>query len=165
MWKPVPGRPVGISWFLSEYHGMATVRHGGSDDGFLTDIVMIPEKKLAVVAMTNNEWIGVRGLTTAALDVASGFELKPLEPKRSAADAVITTYRAHGIDAALDTYKDLKKTKPSAYDFSEKQLNDVGQYLLREGHPKEAVRVYQLNLEIYPSSIAAQEGLREASKN
>jgi CubicO group peptidase (beta-lactamase class C family) len=163
MWKPVPGRPVGISWFVGEYRNMVRISHGGSDDGFLTNITMIPEKKLAVIAMTNCQWIGVGGaLTTAALDVASGFEPKPLDQKRSVAQAVVTTYQAKGIDAALETYKSLKKTKSDAYDFSEKQLNDAGRYLLKEGHPKDAVRVYQLNLEAYPSSTDAQAGIKEA---
>jgi CubicO group peptidase (beta-lactamase class C family) len=165
MWKPVPGRPVGISWFLNEYRNMPRVSHGGSDEGFLTNIALIPEKQLAVVAMTNCQWISVGALTTAALDVASGVEPKPFDQKRSAADVVTTVYRAHGVEAVIEAYKSLKKTKPGAYDFSEKQLNDFGQYLLRKAHPKDAARVFQLNLDLFPSSTTAQEGLREALKN
>jgi hypothetical protein len=162
MWKPVPGRPVGISWFISEYHQMTRIGHGGSDTGFLTNIVMIPEKKAAAIAMTNCDWMGVGALTNAALDIALGFEPKPLDQKRSMANAVVEAYRKGGIDGALTQYKTLKQLKPGAYDLSEKQLNDVGKHMLREDHPADAVRVFQLNLEIYPASAAAQEGLREA---
>ncbi len=83
MWKPADStgaapadsrRPTGISWFLSEYRGHATVGHGGGDTGYLTDLVMFPEKKIAVAWMTNCDWIDRRLLTRFAMDVALGLE-------------------------------------------------------------------------------------------
>jgi CubicO group peptidase (beta-lactamase class C family) len=69
---------VGISWFLGEYRGHKTVRHGGSDTGYLTDLEMIPDKKIAVIWMMNCSCGPVgKDLTAAALDVALGLKPKP----------------------------------------------------------------------------------------
>jgi len=81
MWKPTrkldDGDSVGISWFLGEYRGHKTVSHSGGDTGYSTYLIMLPEKKLAVVLMANCDWLGAgrAQIAHAALDVALG--LKP----------------------------------------------------------------------------------------
>lgn len=91
MWKPAraigpPGgttrNAVGISWFLSEHRGHASVGHGGGDTGYRTDIAMLPERKIAVVWMTNCDWGGNRAITSAALDVALGLKPAAIVMKR-----------------------------------------------------------------------------------
>jgi len=56
MWKPAEeigeaagGTPVtseGTSWFLGEYRGNFLVTHSGGDIGFITDLAMLPDKRL-----------------------------------------------------------------------------------------------------------------------
>ena len=43
----------GFGWELGEFHGMKTVRHGGSTIGFRTHILRIPEKKFTVIVLAN----------------------------------------------------------------------------------------------------------------
>jgi CubicO group peptidase (beta-lactamase class C family) len=84
MWKPAhklsDSDGVGISWFLGEYRGQATVSHGGGDPGYATFLVLLPEKKIAVVLMANCDWLGKgRGqIANAALDVALGLKPQPI---------------------------------------------------------------------------------------
>jgi CubicO group peptidase (beta-lactamase class C family) len=84
MWKPAhklsDSDGVGISWFLGEYRGQATVSHGGGDPGYATFLVLLPEKKIAVVLMANCDWLGKgRGqIADAALDVALGLKPQPI---------------------------------------------------------------------------------------
>ena len=84
MWKPAhnvsEGRAVGISWFLGEYRGLATVSHGGGDPGYATFLVLLPEKKIAVVLMANCDWLskGRGQIANAALDVALGLKPQPI---------------------------------------------------------------------------------------
>jgi CubicO group peptidase (beta-lactamase class C family) len=84
MWKPAQklsdSDAVGISWFLGEYRGQATVWHGGGDPGYATFLVLLPEKKIAVVLMANCDWLGKgRGqIANAALDVALGLKPEPI---------------------------------------------------------------------------------------
>lgn len=84
MWKPAhklrDSDGVGISWFLGEYRGQATVSHGGGDTGYATFLVLLLEKKIAVVFMANCDWAGKgRGqIAHAALDVALGLKPQPI---------------------------------------------------------------------------------------
>lgn len=176
MWKPAEevgeqatGTNVtteGISWFLGKYRGNAMVTHSGGDIGFITDLAMLPERKIAVVWMVNCDWIDdgpINGpITYAALDVALGMKPEPIVLKRSLARAMYFTFRRNGIDAALNEYQVLRKRHPDLYDFGEKQLNELGGRLLEEGDTKEAIRVLQLNVEMYSSSASAYDCLGEA---
>lgn len=91
MWKPAgdfqlsPTSPAtavaapGISWRVGEYRGHALVWHNGSDTGFRTGLAMLPEKRIAVVWMTNANWLrGGDEITRVALDTALGLEPQPI---------------------------------------------------------------------------------------
>ena len=43
----------GLGWFLSDYRGKKLVEHGGSIDGMRGCVAMIPEEKLGVVVLAN----------------------------------------------------------------------------------------------------------------
>lgn len=49
----------GLGWTLQDYRGRKLIRHGGSLDGMRTQVGMLPEEGLGVVAITNlnNSWI------------------------------------------------------------------------------------------------------------
>ena len=89
IWKPAhklsDGRAVGISWFLGEYRGQATVSHSGGDTGYATFLMLLPDKKMAVFLMANCDWLGdARAqIAHAALDVALGLKPEPIVIKRS----------------------------------------------------------------------------------
>ena len=58
MWTPAEATQearVGISWFLRSYKGQQIVMHGGSDDGFLTTVVLLPARKAGVVVLVNSD--------------------------------------------------------------------------------------------------------------
>jgi CubicO group peptidase (beta-lactamase class C family) len=123
MWKPsgeFGGKPspAGISWFPGEFRGDRMICHNGGDTGFLTGLAMLPEKKIAVVWMTNAEWLpGVEDVTHAALDVALGLKPQPIIGKRSVGQAMFVADGNGGIDAAIKQYEVLKKVRPDAYNF------------------------------------------------
>ena len=168
MWKPAAefgGKPspAGISWFLDEYRGNRMISHDGGDTGFLTGLAMLPEKKIAVVWMTNAEWLpGTGALTRAALDTALGLEPQPLNSKRPVSEAMFSAYGSGGIDAAIQRYESLKKLRPVVYNFGVGQLNMFGRYLVRKGQVKEAIRIFQLNAEAFPASANTFDLLGDA---
>ena len=47
------GQAVGIGWFLREIDGVQTICHNGSANGQFADLVLVPEKNFAVVALSN----------------------------------------------------------------------------------------------------------------
>ncbi|HKE29353.1 MAG TPA: serine hydrolase domain-containing protein [Bryobacteraceae bacterium] len=75
MWKPAAELAsqvhVGISWFLRDLRGTKAVFHSGGDDGFLTLLILFPEKKTAVVWMVNcDNSAGLSGIHDAAVAAA-----------------------------------------------------------------------------------------------
>jgi CubicO group peptidase (beta-lactamase class C family) len=47
-------RAYGLGWSLSDYHGHKFVGHGGGYDGMYSQVLMVPEKRLGVVVLTNS---------------------------------------------------------------------------------------------------------------
>lgn len=132
----------GISWYLGTYRGHFFVTHSGGDTGFITDLAMLPDEKIAVVWMVNCDWIDAGPLngpiTYAALDVALGLKPAPITLKRSLSRTLYATFEQDGIGAALREYHILRTRYPDLYDFSDAQLDELGARLRQEGHPKEA---------------------------
>ncbi len=164
MWKPASAQfqQIGISWFLQKYKDHSIVTHSGGDLGFLSNLVLIPDRSIAVVMMTNFDRAPMRQLTNVALDVALGLEPDASAVKPSVARVFYKTMVAQGIDAAVQKYYDLKKNQGDAYNFQEPVLNELGYNLMNQGKVKEAIRVFQLNVEAYPSSSNVYDSLGEA---
>jgi CubicO group peptidase (beta-lactamase class C family) len=162
------GTSVGLGWFLKSYRGNLVITHSGGDTGFLSDLAMVPERGIAVLWMSNCDWIDSGPLngpiTYAALDVASGVRPQPIRVMRNLAKTLHQTFRAEGIDAALRQYETLKTLKPDSFEFGEAQLGAFGSRLLSEGHTKDAIRVLQLNVRTNPSSADAYNRLAKANE-
>lgn len=47
------GDAFGLGWFLRDVDGVRTVGHGGSGNGQFADLLLVPERGFAVVAMSN----------------------------------------------------------------------------------------------------------------
>jgi CubicO group peptidase (beta-lactamase class C family) len=47
------GDAIGIAWFLGEVDGVRTAGHGGSANGQFADLLNVPERDFAVVALSN----------------------------------------------------------------------------------------------------------------
>jgi len=68
---------VGLSWFINEVSGEQIVLHGGAEDGFLTNIVLLPARKLGVIYMTNCDYARMKDILLTVLSVvAPGFTAK-----------------------------------------------------------------------------------------
>jgi CubicO group peptidase (beta-lactamase class C family) len=171
MWKPAHrlGGPaedasaVGISWWLGVYRGTRTIGHQGGDTGYRTDLILLPDKRIAVVWMQNADWAGNDDtLTHAALDVALGVTPAPIRTRRSI-ESTLPTYQRSGIEAALKQYRMLRQSpRAELYAFDEGGLNAFGQYLIRQGKLQDAIRAFEVNAEMYPASAKAADALANA---
>jgi Flp pilus assembly protein TadD len=52
--------------------------------------------------------------------------------------------------------------RPDLYNFGVGQLNSLGRYLVGKGRLKEAIRLFQLNAGVYPTSANTFDALGEA---
>ena len=82
--------------------------------------------------------------------------------RRSVAETLSATINSSGIDHAVEQYRDLKASNDATYNFDEEQLNGLGYRLLRANKCSEAIRIFRLNVEIYPQSGNVYDSLAEA---
>ena len=92
--------------------------------------------------------------------VKAGFD-----PRKSIAETLSATIASSGLDAAVKQYHDLKAAAPGTYNFDEGQLNGLGYRLIRANKFTEAIRILQLNVEVYPQSSNVYDSLGEAYMN
>jgi len=84
-----------------------------------------------------------------------------MDPRKSIAQTLSVTIASSGIDAAAKQYSDLKAAAPGIYNFDENELNSLGYQLIRTNKFKEAVRIFQLNVEAFPKSANTYDSLAE----
>jgi hypothetical protein len=84
------------------------------------------------------------------------------DPRKSIAETLSVTITSSGVDSAVKQYQDLKDAQPTVYNFDENQLNTLGYELIRAKKFKEAVRIFQLNVEVFPQSSNTYDSLGEA---
>ncbi|KZN66466.1 hypothetical protein N473_08730 [Pseudoalteromonas luteoviolacea CPMOR-1] len=83
MWKPVTLQKVsyidqkyaqthfqayGLGWRLKDFHGHLHASHGGAVQGMTSHIAFLPEKDIAVIALTNQWSRAAQGLTATILE-------------------------------------------------------------------------------------------------
>ena len=83
------------------------------------------------------------------------------DPRQSISMALSATITSSGIDQAVRQYQDMKASYPATYNFDEDELNTLGYQLLRNNKFKEAIRIFQLNVDAYPQSANAYDSLGE----
>jgi hypothetical protein len=82
--------------------------------------------------------------------------------RKSIIDVLSATIASKGVDEAARQYRAFKAAGPVTYDLDEDQLNTLGYQLIRAKKFKEAIRIFQLNVEAYPKSGNTYDSLGEA---
>jgi outer membrane protein assembly factor BamD (BamD/ComL family) len=113
----------------------------------------------------------VLALATAAGSFAVGAAVwapqvkAAFDPRQSIAKTLSGTIESGDIDGAVKQYQSLKaatSATSATYNFDEDELNSLGYQLLRAKKFKEAIRIFQLNIEAYPKSANTYDSLGEA---
>ncbi len=62
----------------------------------------------------------------------------------------------HGADSTVARYRDLRERfiEYGRYDFGEWEVTVLAEQLEEEGHTRDAIAIYELNAEFYPSSTS-----------
>ena len=74
LWTPTTetgrnGDAVGLSWFISEHRGHRMLYHGGSDTGFRSYILLLPDDGIGIVLASNWSGTDTGALARGMLDV------------------------------------------------------------------------------------------------
>ncbi|MBB3223358.1 serine hydrolase [Pseudoduganella umbonata] len=87
--------PYGYGWFVGQLHGTPLVFHGGNINGFATDAVWLPNERIYVAVLANNEaGAGAAPLDKLTRQVAMRIAGKPL-PQPSNAKLDTATLAAY----------------------------------------------------------------------
>ncbi|HYR90973.1 MAG TPA: DUF2306 domain-containing protein [Terriglobia bacterium] len=105
------------------------------------------------------------GIFAATMGVWLPTIKKAYDNRKSIAETLSATIASTGVDEAARQYHHLRDVEPSTYNFDEAELNNLGYTLIRGNKFKEAIRVFQLNVEAYPQSSNAYDSLAEAYMN
>lgn len=99
-------------WFVREQRGHRVLSHPGGVEGFVSELVRVPDLDLAIVVLLNNSSLDAESIADAAFGIALGEKIEPLPRQASVAlDAsvparIVGTYRLSDAAAA-----DLEKRK------------------------------------------------------
>ena len=112
---------------------------------------------LSVLSLAMAAGILVVSMAVWVPDVKAGFDTRT-----SIAQTLATTLATQGIDEAARQYHRLKAIGSPTYDFDEGELNTLGYRLLHEKQFKQAIGIFQLNIEAYPRSSNVYDSLGDA---
>ncbi|HKR66284.1 MAG TPA: serine hydrolase, partial [Thermoanaerobaculia bacterium] len=140
---------------------IATINHGGGINGFNTLLTRVPETREVVILLDNtSRGDKLNEITSAILGVLRGKT--PRGPRKSIIDVALASVEKDGVARAVAEYRELRKTKPDEYDFSESALNTVGYSLLQQGRVSDALEIFKLNTEMFPEAANPWDSLAEA---
>ncbi|MBL8015853.1 MAG: tetratricopeptide repeat protein, partial [Ignavibacteria bacterium] len=83
------------------------------------------------------------------------------KPLKTIVDTLLAVTMAKDVEAAIDTYWELKENNRKEYNFKESELNVLGYQLLQAGMNKQAIEIFKLNVEQFPKSFNVYDSLGE----
>lgn len=144
----VPGRELTVISKDGGLNGFHTLMSRYVDDGHL--IVLLSNADMTCLyEMRDN---------LARILYDAPYEM-PVEPVAVSLYEIILD---QGIDAAVAHYHDWQQRYQDRYRLQENELNVLGYALLREGRTVEAVEIFKMNVEAFPSSANCYDSLGEA---
>ncbi|WP_002636571.1 serine hydrolase [Myxococcus hansupus] len=139
---------------------VALQSHRGGVEGFSTLISRSAETKQAVIILSNVRGSNVQGLASGIWSLLHG--VKPHAPRRSIAEAVMAALAKGTVTEAVATYRTLTAQKPDEYRRNPGELNRLGYHLMKEGRLADAIEIFKLNVEMYPTDGNVHDSLGEA---
>ena len=135
-----------------------TVGHGGSIDGFNTQITRIPSDKTIIVLLNNTGGAPLNEITSSIAAIIYDKSFNP--PKRSVAYSMAEQMEKEGVQAAGKYYNRIKDS--TGYYLDEQEMNTTGYEFLRSGRLEEAAVTFELNTKAFPKSWNTYDSYGEA---
>ena len=152
------GWGVGYEKIGSSTDSIYAIGHGGGINGFNTNISRTTSNKSMIVLLNNTGGAPLNEMTRAILGIMHGTAYDM--PKKSVADAIWTVIEDKGIDAGIAHFNSIKDAE--GYDLSEREMNIIGYQLMASDKFEAASRVFQLNVDAFPTSSNTYDSLGES---
>ena len=137
---------------------------GTIEKGKIADLVLLDANPLDDIANTKKIASVIYGgqlFPRAALDQMLS-QIEALANRQPISEVMMKTIQEKDVAAAVQEYRDLKASQPGAYDFSVNELIRLGYELIRVGKIPEAIGIFKLSVETYPTSFNTYDSLAEA---
>ena len=142
---------------------LQVISHMGGINGFNTLITRLVDDKYLIVLLNNTGGTALNKMSIGITNILYG---KPYDqPQKSIAESLFNTLLEKNIASTIEHYHDLKKKYPDNYNFSVRELNRLGYQLLGLEKVDEAIEIFKLNVEVYPTSSNAYDSLGEVYMN
>jgi CubicO group peptidase (beta-lactamase class C family) len=151
------GWSVGYEKIGSSTDSIYVIGHGGGINGFNTIISRTTSNKSMIVILNNTGGAPLNEMTRAIRGIMHGTTYDV--PKKSIADAIWAVIESNGIDAGIAHYNSIKDAE--GYNLSEKEMNAIGYQLMASDKFEAASRVFQLNVDAFPTSSNTYDSLGE----
>jgi len=148
----------GFGWIISP--DRKSMKHSGTWRGFRATIHRNIATERTLIFLDNSTNPYRSRIVRTLLNCMEG-KLYTI-PTKMIASALLKTIREKDIATAVRLYYALKRTKRHAYYFNENSINILGYQLLGEKKIDEAIRIFLLNVEAFPSSFNVYDSLGEA---
>ncbi|GGG13173.1 hypothetical protein GCM10010912_67020 [Paenibacillus albidus] len=166
MWKPhaatgygQENAQIGLGWFLGEYKGVRIVSHSGWDTGFLSNLILLPDEKIAISVMTNCDYVWLGSVTYPILDLLLGSNIHQI--KRSMAHKVADLAVSHGVEKAMEEYHRINRVEQDKHYLVEFEFMRITEALTWNGHKEDALRILTCAAAIFPDSESISSRLQE----
>lgn len=63
---------IGLSWFLSKYQGQTIAEHSGGDEGYRSQLMLMPDAGISFVLLSNTDDINMHNVTLKVRDLIMG---------------------------------------------------------------------------------------------
>ncbi len=138
--------------------------HNGADEGFQALLVAFADTGQGAAMMANSD-NGIRVMNLLANSIAREYGWKYITSKPAIADVMLFLIETRGVDAAIAQYRELKRSRPDAYGYEEFQLNSLGYGLMQAQRLPDALKIFELNTEMFPNAFNPWDSLAEAHMN
>jgi len=163
---PTYGASYGYGWLInkllpaSSEDSLVMIWHQGYIAGFNTMISRLVDDKHLVVIFNNTGHSKLWDINLAIVNILydSPYDL----PKKSIFETLAKTIAEKDVESAIEQYHDLKEKYSDDYDFAETELNNLGYQLLGMKKIKEAIKIFKLNVDVFPESSNVYDSLGEA---
>jgi putative intracellular protease/amidase len=155
---------MGLGFFLGDPTGPSLFGHIGDDAGFEAMLCMFGDSGQGVAIMTNSEnGLLVADWLTESIAQEYGWKgyMPPSRPRVGASVVLRMAARSKGTEAALQTYRQLKKDQAPRYRPDRETLISLAYWLLQQGKQEDALRTAKLAAEDYPDYWNAFDTLGE----
>ncbi|MDQ0592828.1 CubicO group peptidase (beta-lactamase class C family) [Chryseobacterium ginsenosidimutans] len=155
-----------LGLFLNDFKGTKYFGHSGGNEGFVCHYVGSLEEGNGVVVMTNGSNMKIVEEIVSSIAGLNNWKNYPLEPIKESIASAIKVASEKNIDKGIELYKNLKKTKPNEYNFSDEgELNNLGYEFLKDNKIDSAIKIFSLNVTEFPTSVNVYDSRGEAYFN